>query len=158
MNAFNKIKMLLDENAIEYSLSEHPPVTTSEEAARVRGVELKTGAKAMVVKSKDSYMLIVLPGDRKINWRKVKNELGVKDVSLAPQEEAEKVTGCKRGSVPPFGNVLGLATYFDEALLENEYVNFNPGSLVHSIQMKSVDLVRLVNPNRVSITDADPKP
>jgi prolyl-tRNA editing enzyme YbaK/EbsC (Cys-tRNA(Pro) deacylase) len=155
MSVIEKIQHLLDENKIDYKLSEHEAVTTSVEAARIRGVELKTGAKAMVCKSKNEYLLIVLPANRRIDWRAVKNELGRKDISLAPTEEAEEVTGCKRGSVPPFGNVLGLETYFDIALLDNEYLNFNPGSLTHSMQMKAEDLVRVVQPKMVSITDAD---
>ncbi|MDQ3098361.1 MAG: hypothetical protein M3Q44_01290 [bacterium] len=52
----------------------------------------------------------------------------------------------------PFGNILGLPTYFDTAIQENELVNFNPGSLTHSIQMKSIDLIRLVDPTIVQVT------
>jgi prolyl-tRNA editing enzyme YbaK/EbsC (Cys-tRNA(Pro) deacylase) len=152
---FTKIKHLLDENNISYHLSEHEAVTTSEEAAKIRGVELKTGAKAMICKSKGEYFLIVLPADQRINWRLVKEELGRKDISLASTEQAEAVTGCKRGSVPPFGNILGLETYYDRKLLENDLVNFNPGSLTHSIQMKCTDLVKIVNPKMISITDGD---
>jgi prolyl-tRNA editing enzyme YbaK/EbsC (Cys-tRNA(Pro) deacylase) len=48
--------------------------------------------------------------------------------------------------VPPFGNVLGLPTYFDQGLFENEVVNFNPGSITHSIAMQSADLRALVTP------------
>jgi prolyl-tRNA editing enzyme YbaK/EbsC (Cys-tRNA(Pro) deacylase) len=152
---FEKILQLLNEAHIEYKLSEHSAVTTSEEAARIRGVELRTGAKAMVAKSKENFVLLVLPADRKINWRAAKSELGVKELSLAATEEAEAKTGCKRGSVPPFGNVLGIEVFMDRKILENEWINFNPGSLVHSIQMRSEDLVRLVNPTMVSIIDGD---
>lgn len=158
MTIFEQIQHLLDENNVEYKLSKHEAVTTSENAAKIRGVELKTGAKAMVAKSKGDYFLFVLPADRRINWRLVKNVIGKNDISLASTEDAEEVTGCKRGSVPPFGNILNLETYYDEALMENEFLNFNPGSLTHSIQMKCTDLLKLVNPKMVSITDDDPKP
>jgi Cys-tRNA(Pro) deacylase len=141
---------LLDKNHIEYKLTEHEPVRTSEEAAKVRGVDVKTGAKAMVVKSKDTYFLLVLPADQRINWKKVKSVLNVKDIRFATEEEAEKVTHVQMGAVPPLGNVLNLPTYFDESIKEIEIVNFNRGSRTHSISMKTIDLIDLVKPTFAS--------
>ncbi|MCL5429971.1 MAG: hypothetical protein M1504_00665 [Candidatus Marsarchaeota archaeon] len=146
MSVFEKIKRILDEQNIEYRLTEHEPVRTSEEAARIRGVDLRTGAKAMVLKANDNYFLFVMPGNKRIDWKKAKQLLGVKEVRFATEDEAERITGVKMGSVPPFGNVLGLITYFDRSLLDNEYINFNPGSTTHSIHMKSKDLAKLVDP------------
>jgi prolyl-tRNA editing enzyme YbaK/EbsC (Cys-tRNA(Pro) deacylase) len=68
------------------------------------------------------------------------------NLRFATEEEAENVTHVKMGSVPPFGNILGLPTYFDEGLFENEVVNFNPGSITHSMAMKSADLRAIVSP------------
>jgi len=146
MTVFEQICALLDEQGVEYKLSEHALVRTSEEAAKIRGVELKTGAKAMVIKAEDTFFLFVLPGDRKIDWKKIKVLLRTKRLRLATEEEAEQVTRAKVGAIPPFGNILGLPTYLDKKVLENEWINFNPGSRTHSIAMKSNDLARLVNP------------
>ncbi len=151
-NIFSKIIELLDIYHVSYKLTSHVPVRTSEEAAAVRGVELKTGAKAMVVKAKEQYYLIVIPADRKIDWKPLKQILSTKEIRFATPEEAETVTTVKMGSVPPFGSILGLPTYYDNALLENEYINFNPGSVTHSIQMKPQDLINLVNPKIVQVT------
>lgn len=147
---FEKIKNLLDKEQIEYRLTEHKPVRTSEAAAAVRGVDIKTGAKAMVVKANKEYFLFVLSAADQLDWKYIKSILKAKEVRFATIEEAEELTNVKMGSVPPFGNVLELKTFFDKKLLENEYVNFNPGSLTHSIQMKADDLVKLVQPE---ITD-----
>lgn len=152
MTVFDRIIELLDTSQTPYILTEHQPVRTSEEAARVRGVEMKTGAKAMVLKNKEQYVLCVLPADKRIDWKKVRQLLSTKEIRFATEEEAEKVTTVKMGSVPPFGNILNLPTYYDKALLENEYVNFNPGSKTHSIAMRTADLISLVSPQLVSIT------
>jgi Ala-tRNA(Pro) deacylase len=151
MTVFEKIIQQLDQSGVEYNLTEHEPVRTSEEAAKIRGVDIKTGAKAMVIKAKENYFLIVLPADQRLNWRKVEKILGVKHLRFATEEEAEKVTSVKMGAVPPFGNILGLPTYFEETLFHNEVVNFNPGSKTHSISIKSSDLKKLVEPSVVSI-------
>lgn len=152
MSVFEKIITLLNSQNVAYKLTEHEPVRTSEEAARIRGVALKTGAKAMIVKHKDTYSLLVLPADKHIDWKRVKTLLNVRDVRLATAEEAEQIAHVQMGSVPPFGNVLGLSTYFDEGLFENDVVNFNPGSTTHSIAMRSADLTALVNPIVASFT------
>lgn len=146
MIVFDQIRAFLDEQRIEYKLSEHEAVKTSEEAARIRGTELRTGAKAIVIKAEDTFYLFVLPGDRKMDWKKIKALLNTKRLRLATQEEAEQVTGAKIGAIPPLGNILGLPTYLDKKVLENEWINFNPGSRTHSIAMKSSDLARIVNP------------
>ena len=146
MSVFEKILALLENHHVPYRLTEHEPVRTSEEAARIRGVALKTGAKAMIIRGKDEYYLLVLPADKHINWKRVRALLHVSNLRLATEEEAETVAHVKMGSVPPFGNILGLPTYFDEGLFENDVVNFNPGSTTHSIAMKSADLRALVSP------------
>jgi Ala-tRNA(Pro) deacylase len=146
MSVFEKILAVLEQNHIPYTLTEHAAVRTSEEAARIRGVALKTGARAMIVRGRDEYSPLVLPADKRIDWKCVRDLLHVSQVRLATAEEAETVAHVKMGSVPPFGNLLGLPTYFDESLFENEVVNFNPGSTTHSIAMKSADLRALVSP------------
>jgi Ala-tRNA(Pro) deacylase len=146
MSVFEKILALLEEHNVPYKLTEHEPVRTSEEAARIRGVALKTGAKAMIVRGKDDYYLLVLPADKRIDWKRMRAILHMSNLRLATEEEAENIAHVKMGSVPPFGNILGLPTYFDEGLFENDVVNFNPGSTTHSIAMKSVDLRDLISP------------
>ena len=146
MSVFEQILALLEEHNVPYRLTEHEPVRTSEQAARIRGAALKTGAKAMVVRGKDSYFLLVLPADKQIDWKRMRAILHVSNLRLATEEEAESVAHVKMGSVPPFGNLLGLPTYFDEGIFENDVVNFNPGSTTHSIAMKSADLRTLVSP------------
>jgi prolyl-tRNA editing enzyme YbaK/EbsC (Cys-tRNA(Pro) deacylase) len=152
MSIFEKIIALLDSQHVAYRLTEHEPVRTSEEAARVRGTPLKTGAKAMIARHKDSYYLFVLPANKHIDWRRVRAILNVRDIRLATAEEAEQVAHVQMGSVPPFGNILELPTYFDRGLFENDVVNFNPGSTTHSISMKSADLKALVSPTVESFT------
>lgn len=143
---FAKIKKVLDENKVEYKVSEHEPVYTSEQAARIRGVDIKTGAKSIVVRSKGEFYNFVLSAAKKIDFSKVKKILNLKSVSFASAEEVLKVMHCEIGSVPPFGNLYGLDVYCDNSLLENEYIDFNAGLHTASIRMKSKDWVKIVKP------------
>jgi len=147
LTEFKSVKKLLDQNEIAYAVSEHAPVYTSEEAAKVRGVELKTGVKALVLKTdRGSLVVGLIAADRRIDLKKLAKTVGVKKLQLASAPEVLRVTGCEVGSVHPFGNLFGLPTYLDSSVLENEMVNFNAGLHTVSIQMSARDLVKTVKP------------
>jgi Ala-tRNA(Pro) deacylase len=133
---------LLESEGVEFRLTHHEPVTTSEAAAAVRGVELNTGAKAMVVKGKDGFALAVLAADRKVDWKLLAPLVG-KSPRLATGEELRELTGLSKGAVPPFGVVFGLRTIYDKSLLEVETVNFNAGSHTDSVSMRGEDMIRV---------------
>lgn len=141
------IKKLLDENDVPYEVKEHEPVYTSEQAARARGVELKTGVKALVFKTKEgSFVMGLVAADRRVDLKKLAKIVNTKKLRLASPKEVLKITECEVGSVHPFGNLHGLQTYIDVSILENNTVNFNAGLHTVSIQMKSEDLVKTINP------------
>ena len=144
---FKLVRRLLDRNGILYEVFEHAPVYTSEEAARVRGVELKTGVKALVLKTeKGNFVMGLVAADRRIELKRLAKILGAKKLQLASAEEVLKITGCEVGSVHPFGNLFGLPTYMDSSVLENDMVNFNAGLHTISIQMKAEDLIKAIRP------------
>jgi len=141
------IKELLDRNGICYKVSEHEPVYTSEQAAKVRRVELKTGVKALVLKSVEgSFVVGLVAADRKIDLKKLAKIAKTTKLRLASPREVLKITGCEVGSVHPFGNLHSLSTYLDGSILENDMVNFNAGLHRVSIEMKARDLVKAIRP------------
>jgi len=141
------IKELLDHNGISYKVSEHEPVYTSEQAARVRGVQLKTGVKALVLKAvRGSFIMGLVAADRKVNLKKLAKIVQTKKLRLASPKEVLQITGCEVGSVHPFGNLHNLPTYLDSSILENDIVNFNAGLHTVSIEMKSKGLVKVIKP------------
>lgn len=141
------IKELLDGHGIQYEVSEHKPVYTSEQAAKVRGAELKTGVKALVLKTKEGrFIMGLVAADRRIDLARLAKIVATKKLRLASPEEVLKICGCQVGAVHPFGNLHRLLTYMDSSVLENDTVNFNAGLHTISIQMKTKDLVRAIEP------------
>jgi Ala-tRNA(Pro) deacylase len=141
------IKELLNSNGITYEVSEHEPVYTSEQAAKVRGVELKTGVKALVLKTEEgSFVMGLIAADKRIDLEKLAKIARTRKLRLASPQEVLKTTGCEVGSVHPFGNLHRLPTYLDSSILENNMVNFNAGLHTVSIQMEAKDLVKAIRP------------
>jgi len=141
------VKELLDGNGIPYEVSEHEPVYTSEQAAKVRGVELKTGVKALLLRKEEGdFVMGLVAADRRIDLKKLAEVVGTKKLRLASPQEVLQITGCEVGSVHPFGNLHGLPIYLDISILENDMVNFNAGLHTVSIQMKAKDLIKAIRP------------
>ena len=139
------IKRILIDSKIEFRHFIHKAVFTSQGAADERGLELKQGVKSLVFKN-GKFILVLLPGNRKVDAKKLSKLINVKDLRLASPEEVLKITNCEIGSVHPFGFLHNLETYMDEKVLENEIVDFNIGLHTNSIAMKSGDLVKVIKP------------
>jgi Ala-tRNA(Pro) deacylase len=149
-SVFERIKELLNTTGVQYDCKEHAPVFTSQEAAAARGTKLEQGAKSLVLHvDKERYILAVIAATEQADFHKLRDHLEARKVRLATPEEVLKQTGCTIGSVPPFGNLLGLSVYVDPSLGENEIIAFNPGSHTHSILMRYEDYVDLVSPETV---------
>lgn len=142
-----KIIRMLDEKKIPYEKSEHEPVYTSEQAAGVRGVSLRTGVKALVCKTSENRIILVLVrADKRADLDRVAKLEGTKKVGLASPGEVLRHAGCKIGSVPPFGHPRPLKTYLDRDILKEDEVNFSIGEHTKSISMRAGDLLKLMEP------------
>jgi Ala-tRNA(Pro) deacylase len=146
MTVFDRLCRLLDAKSAGYSVARHAPVFTSEEAAAVRGTSLASGAKALVCKADDRFLMIVLPADRKLGSKAARTSLGIKSLRFATREEVESLTGLAPGSIPPFGSLFGLETCCDEGLAQQPQINFNAGDHAISISMAFDQYVAVEQP------------
>ena len=138
-----RLEQWLTAEGARFRVLEHAPVLTSEEAAKVRGTPLESGAKALVMLAADAPVHVVLPGSRRVDNAKVRAVLGTRTLRFATPEELLALTGCVPGAVPPFGNLFGLPVLADEALAAREEIAFNAGSHTRSIVMPCADFLRL---------------
>ena len=151
-NPYTQLVELFSSNNVEYELIEHEPVYTSSEAANIRGLGLKNGAKSLLLKIDDQFMMFVLPGDQKLDSKKLKILTGSKKIRFASPEEVEEITGTQIGAVYPFGEIAGVPMYVDIKLAENEIIAFNPGVHDKSIIMKWSEYKKCLNTNLVDIS------
>ena len=143
---FNEIKQILDSKKIKYQLFVHEPTPTSKDSARVRGTSEEQGAKAIILRSEGEFILCVLPGNERIDLKKLRSIINKKSLSLAAREEVIKVTNCVPGEVPPFGNISKIKTFVAKTLLKNKEIAFNAGLMTKSIIMLTSDFLEIVQP------------
>ncbi len=149
---FERLQEWLQQHGVTFTVLRHEPVFTSEQAAAARGTSLASGAKALVLKAGDTFRMVVLPADRKLDSKKARETFGAKSVRFASKEEVEQLTGLQPGSIPPFGSLFGLKTYCDPALAQNASINFNAGDHAISVQMPYSEYVRVETPVMATIT------
>lgn len=152
MSPYEKIIELLKANDIWFEKIEHEPVYTSEQAAAVRGMNLASGAKALLFKANNDFVLVVAPGHKKVDWKKLKDYLAVKKVRMASPEEVVEKMSVEIGACYPFGSIAGLRTLADKSLAEQEIISCNPGRHEISIKFKFDDYQKLVQPEMVDVT------
>jgi len=141
-----KVRDMLTLAGVSFAEKHHEPTFTSEESAKARGESIAIGAKALVVKIDSHFFLFVLPADRKLDSAAVKRNLGAKKLRFADRGELLQLTGLVPGSVPPFGEpIVPLSLIADPALLANDKIAFNAGSLTDSIIMKAADYEQVAN-------------
>src|SRR5256885_1754772 len=140
-SVFGRLQQLLAARGISHDVLRHAPVYTSEEAAAVRGTALASGAKALICKADEQFLMVVLPADRKLASKLVRKASGAKSLRFASREEVEQLTGLAPGSIPPFGSLFNLPTWCDERLSEQARINFNAGDHAISISMAFGDYV-----------------
>ena len=148
---FKRLVAALEEAGIPFTQLHHKPVYTSAEAAEVRGTPLHSGAKALIMKGADDFLMCVMPADLSLDSNTLRKLLRFRRLRFATKEEVHSLTGLTPGSIPPFGSLFGLPTICDERLAENERINFNAGSHADSIQMTYEDYVAYESPRLARI-------
>ena len=160
-----QITDILTERGFWFESFEHEPVRTSEQAAKVRaGYTIEQGAKALIIRIKkrelgitndgnQKFVMLVIPGNLRLDNKKVKQLLKVREFTFATEDEVREVTkGVEPGGVPPLGNLFGLEVICDPAIFQNEKIIFNAGDKRFSVGMYSKDYQAVVNPRVEEIT------
>jgi prolyl-tRNA editing enzyme YbaK/EbsC (Cys-tRNA(Pro) deacylase) len=139
-----KIRGWLASEGVPFREVHHEPTRTSEDSARARGEDLRTGGKALLIKVGAVFRLFVLSADRKLDSTAIKQRFAAKKIRFATPEELADLTGLAPGSVPPFGHpILPFPLFVDPSVFENARIAFNAGSLTDSIVMAVDDYRRL---------------
>src|SRR5690606_34531090 len=89
---FVRVCDLLAEHQVDYDVLRHEPIYTSEQAAAVRGVDLASGAKALICKADDRFLMLVMPADRKLDNKRLRREHGIRRIRFASREDLAELT------------------------------------------------------------------
>ncbi len=102
---------------LDVEIIDRPEARSVEEAAALIGVEIGSLVKTLVVKrSDDRYLLVLVPGDRRIAWAPLRALVGVNRLQLPDAEQALAATGYARGTITPLGALGDWPLIADERI------------------------------------------
>jgi Ala-tRNA(Pro) deacylase len=148
MPILTKLRDFLEQEKVPYSVHSHPEAYTALEIAALEHVKGGMLAKVVIVTADArELVMVVVPADRRVDFRKVAAVLGTEDLRLAQESEfRDSFPACEVGSMPPFGNLFGLPVLVDELLAENDEIVFNAGTHTLTAKVRFEDFRRLVQP------------
>jgi len=137
---------------LDHDVVRHGRVDSLEEAAELRGVDPSAVIKTMVVRrGEDDYVFALVPGDRVIDWPKLRDILGERRLSMPDADEALAVTGYVRGTITPFGANRPWPVIADERLT-GTMVSIGGGAPGISITINGTALIGILDATTADIT------
>ncbi|MEA2020625.1 MAG: YbaK/EbsC family protein [Patescibacteria group bacterium] len=111
----------LEQKGLNFELSVSESSTkTAAQAAKAHGVPVSNIVKSLVVKADNKFVIVLCPGDKRVDFKELKEILNKKSVRMAKAEEAKEATGHSIGGIPPFGHLRPLGTVILEGFDKHE--------------------------------------
>ena len=125
-------------------LEEFPDGTpTAREASEATGAELSQIVKSLVFICDGRPVLVMVPGDRRADARKVAAAAGAGAARTASAEEVEDATGFAPGAVAPFPLTGIDLVLIDRSFFVHDHVWIGAGSEHHLARLRPAELARL---------------
>jgi Ala-tRNA(Pro) deacylase len=135
---------------IAYSLHEHPPVFTAQEAAEHWASLSATPVKNLFLRNKkgDRHYLVILGLDKEADLRRLVKVVGDDRLSFGSPERLMARLGVTPGSVSPFGLIndeaKSVRVLVDEDLKRADRLIFHPNDNTASVVISGSDFVRFL--------------
>ena len=89
---------------------------TALDAANSLNCEVGAIVKSLLFRTKDTFLLCLVSGDKRCSLNKLKKITLIKDISMASPEEVKTQTGYTIGGVSPVGHIKKIKIFIDESL------------------------------------------
>lgn len=144
------LEEFLRSRSASYEVIPHPGSVTALEQAAALHTPGWSLAKVVLVKERDGLVMAVLPAPCVLDLNRLKGLIGHGEIRLAALEEIRRaVANCVPGAIPPFGELFGLRSFVDRALLKGRLVTMPGGDLGTVIRMKTPEFRRLAAAARI---------
>ncbi len=157
----NKVKTnamrLLDKHQITYATFSYPEtIHSANEVAPLLGVPASRVFKTLVAFADEKrHLLIVVPGDRELDLRLAARAVGAKQVRMAPQREAERLTGLKVGGISPLALLdKHFEVYLDASSEQLDELYLNGGQRGINLRLRVSDLLAVTKAKVIQATAA----
>jgi len=143
----------LKQNNKDVEILTYEDTSTVAKAAESLGVTPGEIAKSLLFKLKDSFVMILMAGDKRLDNRKFKDIFNAKAM-MPKAEEVAAATGHPVGGVCPFGLIQPIPIYLDYSLQAYERVFPAAGAPNSAIKLKVKELKELTDGQWIDVTQS----
>jgi Cys-tRNA(Pro) deacylase len=116
---------------------------TAQDVERLYGCSLHQVLKTLVFIGETEPILVVLPGDKRVNMTKLNEIVKQKNLRMAKPNEVQEITGYSIGGITPFGTVKNIKKIIDESVFKIKIVNIGSGKAEIGIELNSDELKKV---------------
>lgn len=145
----------LDQRKVPYTALEYAPeLHSAVEVATALGVPAEMVYKTLVVlRERGRPLLVMIAGPRQLDPRRLARALGEKSVQMAPQREAERLTGLLVGGIGALALLnKPFEVYIDRPALALDEILVNGGRRGLNVRLRVDDLLRITRARAVEAT------
>ena len=126
---------------------------TAKDAANSLNTEVGSIIKSLFLRTKNSFLLCLVAGDRRCSLNKIKKILGEKDVSMGNADQVKQVTGFTIGGVSPVGHLNPIKIYIDQSLSRFENIFGAAGHPNCVFKINFIDLQKITSGEVMDIVE-----
>lgn len=144
----------LEKHNIVYKVHNHKAVFTvteshlDEDIAKIPGLRTKN---LFIKDESKQFYLVCMPGEKRLDMKKLKSELKVKEIHFASAEELKSELNLTPGSVSIFGmiNAKNVKLIIDKKVWAAEITGFHPNINTQTLEIKKEDLHKFLDSLKV---------
>ena len=126
---------------------------TAQDAANSLKTEVGSIIKSLFLRTKSSFLLCLIAGDKRCSLNKVKKILNEKDVSMANADQVKEMTGFTIGGVSPVGHLNPIKIFIDQSLSRFPNIFGAAGHPNCVFKINFINLQKITNGEIVDITE-----
>ncbi len=148
----DQLRSQLDAEHVRYRILPHETTYASAEDGVTHGVgTLAEMAPTLILKTEKGFVGAIISGATRIVYKKIKKQLGLKDVSLAKPDVVLHLTGSEVGTVSLIQR--DLPAIVDSRVVEMETIYGGCGVPNHTLAINPKDLIRIINAQVFEFTE-----
>ncbi len=139
----------LTAHGITYEVTEHGAVYNMEEMEALELPHKEVLAKNLFVcdDKKQSYYLITVKGERRVDLKEFRAAYGTRRLSFANEDDMQALLGISPGSVTPLGLLndadCRVKFFIDKAFVDG-MIGVHPNENTATVWMQTADLIRII--------------
>tara|TARA_B100000029_G_scaffold443149_1_gene462018 strand:- start:994 stop:1476 length:483 start_codon:yes stop_codon:yes gene_type:complete len=126
---------------------------TAKDAANSLNCEVGAIVKSLLLRTKNSFLICLIAGDKRCSLNKLKKILQQKDVSMANADEVKKITGFSIGGVSPVAHIKNLDVLIDKSLSRFAFIFAAAGHPNCIFKVNYTQLVKITNGSEREISE-----